>query len=257
MSAPASGRGTVAWLLLGAMAGSFVAARFETAVPCVVVALLAAAAAGARRPSWRWFSIVGTGAALAWTLNLFLTPGHVLPWPRPGTGPLPWLPPWRATREGFTLGALVALRLAGAAAALYGLRAAWPGERAADEAARLARPLEWLGVPVARSRAMLGLSLRFAPLLADEARRIARLQDLRAGRPPRGLGEWLVRRRAATVPTLVHSLERAEQVALALEARHYRLRPVGAGSRSSMSARDWGWAATGGVLAGVALLWRS
>lgn len=250
MSAQVPRPGGVAWLLLGAMAGSLVAARFETALPCLVVALLAGGAAGARRPSGRWLSIVGTGAALAWTLNLFLTPGHALPWP----GGSAWRLPGHPSREGFALGALVALRLAGAAAALYGLRAAWPGERAADEVARLFRPLESLGAPVAKSRAMLGLALRFAPLLADEGRRIARLQDLRAGRPPRGAGEWLVRRRAATVPTLVHSLERAEQVALALEARHYRLRPVAAAAPGN--AGDWGWAATGGLLAGTALLWR-
>jgi energy-coupling factor transporter transmembrane protein EcfT len=48
------------------------------------------------------------------------------------------------------------------------------------------------------------------------------VQDLRAGRPPRGAREWWQRRRAAAVPTLVSSLERAERVALALEARGYR-----------------------------------
>src|SRR5206468_12197591 len=106
--------------------------------------------------------------------------------------------------------------------------AAWPGERAADAVARLLGPLERLRVPVREARAMLGLSLRFAPLLQAEARRIARVQDLRAGRPPRGAGEWLTRRRAATVPLMVGALERAERVALALEARHYRLRPPGA-----------------------------
>ena len=239
-----------AWLLLGAMAGALVAARFETAVPCLAVALLTSVAAGAPRPSGRWLWIVGTGAALAWTLNLFLTPGHALAW----AGPALWPALGAATREGFVLGALVALRLAGAAAALHGLRAAWPGERAADQVARLFRPLEPLGVPVAESRAMLGLALRFAPLLADEGRRIARLQDLRAGRPARGLAEWLARRRAATVPTLVHSLERAEQVALALEARHYRLRPVAEVAHADAAA--WGWAVAGGVLTLAALLWR-
>jgi energy-coupling factor transporter transmembrane protein EcfT len=241
----------VAWLLVGAMAGSFVAARFETALACLGLAVAAAAAAGAAPPSRRWLTIVATGAGIAWVLNLFLMPGRALPWPE--AGPLHRL--GAPTREGVVSGALAVLRLVGAAAALYGLRAAWPGERAADAMAGLLRPLEGLGVPVARARATLGLALRFAPLLADEGRRIARLQDLRAGRPPRGLGEWLVRRRAATVPTLVHSLERAEQVALALESRHYRLRPVTGWPGGS--AGDWGWAAAGGLLAGAALLWRS
>jgi energy-coupling factor transport system permease protein len=250
MTASARQRDGLAWLLLGAMAGALVAARFETAGACLAVAALAGWAAGAPRPSRRWLSMVATGAVVAWTLNLFLIRGHALVGPSSGA----WALLRGATREGLELGALVALRLAGAAAALHGLRAAWPGERAADQVARLFRPLEPLGLPIAESRAMLGLALRFAPLLADEARRIARLQDLRAGRPARGMAEWLVRRRAATVPTLVHSLERAEQVALALEARHYRLRPVAAVARADAAA--WGWAAAGAALAAGAVLWR-
>ena len=237
-----------AWLLLGAMAGALVAARPWTAALCLAGAALGGAAARAPWPSRRWASLVGAGAAVAWLLNLFLVAGR----PLDGLA----LGPWAATREGLALGGLVALRLVGAATSLHGLRSAWPGERAADEIARLLRPLEALRVPVARSRATLGLALRFAPLLADESRRIARLQDLRAGRPPRGLGEWLARRRAATVPTLVHSLERAEQLALALEARHYRLRPVGGPAVGAARGAPWGWAVAGVALAGVALVER-
>jgi energy-coupling factor transport system permease protein len=113
------------------------------------------------------------------------------------------------------------------------------------------RPLERLGVPVGEARAVVGLALRFVPLLAEETGRIARLQALRAGRPPRGTRERLTRLRARVVPSLVGALERAEQVALALEARHHR----GAPGR----ANSWPRAAT---LAGIAmfaavLLWRN
>ena len=111
---------------------------------------------------------------------------------------------------------------------------------------------------------MLGLALRFAPLLQTESRRIARVQDLRAGRPPRGPREWLQRRRAATVPFMVGTLERAERVALALEARHYRVRPPGAavgwedaGRPAHARAGGPGWVLLGGALAAFALLWRS
>ena len=234
----------VAGLLLGAMAGSLLAARLASGLACLAAAAVGAALAGAPRPRARWIGIVLTGSATAWILNLFLTPGRPL-----GLT----LGPWSATREGLAQGALYGVRLAGAALALYGLRAAWPGERAADELARLARPLERLAVPVRETRALVGLALRFSPLLADEARRIARLQDLRAGRAPRGLAEWLQRRRAATVPTLVQALERAEQVALALEARHFRLRPL---PRRPVPRAAWGWAALGAALAGAALAWR-
>jgi energy-coupling factor transporter transmembrane protein EcfT len=229
----------VAPLLLGALAGSLVAARLVTAAACLLIALAAARAAGARLPSWRLSRNVGLGMTLAVALNALLIPGH----------PLGGVP--HASVEGLRYGVLLALRLAGAAVAVQGLAAAWPGERAADEIARRAAPLERLRVPVRRARAVLGLALRFAPLLGRETARIARLQDLRAGRPPRGWRERFTRRRAVLVPAMVNAMERAERVALALEARHYRLRdpapaaPVG-----------WGWNLAGLAVATASLLWR-
>jgi energy-coupling factor transport system permease protein len=183
---------------------------------------------------------------VGWGLNLYLTPGAALgpPWPV--------LLSRAPTREGLELGALLVLRLAGAMAALQGLRAVWPGEAAADAAARALAPLERLRVPVRDLRLLLGLSLRFAPLLEKEGRRIARVQDLRAGRPPRGFAEWMRRRRAAAVPMMVAALERAERVALALEARGYRSRPVPRPAR----ARPNAWGLAGAAVAGVAILWR-
>jgi hypothetical protein len=67
---------------------------------------------------------------------------------------------------------------------------------------------------------------------------------------------------------MVGALERAERVALALEARHYRVRPPGAAvgwedagrpPSSERPARTGGhaWVLLGGLLAAVALLWRS
>ncbi len=228
-------------LLLGALAGALVAARIESAILCLVVAAAVAIRIRAPRPGIAWVRSVAIGAAIAWGLNLVLVPGRAIA----------HLGPLTATAEGLALGGLLALRVAGAAVAFHGLRTAWPGERAADEAARLLRPLERAGVRIGEARLMLGLALRFAPLLARESARIARLQDMRAGRPPRSLGERLQRRRAIVLPSLVHALERAEQVALALEARHYRLRPPPRG-------RGPGWApvAAGLMLPGIALLWR-
>ena len=231
-------------VLLGAMAGSLVAGRFETALLCVSAAAVSAAVAGAPWPSRAWVMAVAIGVALAVLLNLYLTPGRALG----GLRVFGWPP----TDAGLRHGALLALRLVGASTAIHGLRAAWPGERGADELARLLRPLEWVRVPVREARVILGLALRFVPLLVREAKRIARLQDLRAGRHPRGLGERLERFRAALVPTLVAALERAEHTALALEARHYRVRAIPAGSgRLSMGAL------AGLALAGASLLWRA
>lgn len=230
-------------VLLGAMAGALVAGRFETALGCLAIAALAAWAAGARRPSATWWRMAAIGAGLAVVLNLYLNPG------RPLGVPIPYAA--HATVEGLRHGALLALRLLGAAVAVHGLRAAWPGERAVDEGARWLHPLERLRVPVGEARMVMALALRFVPLLEEETRRIAGVQALRAGGPPRGWRERIERRRASAVPAVVGALERAERVALALEARHYRVRPLPAGTPVA-----WGWNATGVAVMAAALLWR-
>jgi energy-coupling factor transporter transmembrane protein EcfT len=233
-------------LLLGSLVGALVASRIETALACTAVAGAAAAWAGARGLGVPWRRTLFAGVLITLALNLLLVRGRPLPVALPFG--------WHATYEGLRIGVLLSLRLVAATLAVLGLRAAWPGERAADELARMAAPLERLRVPIPELRAMIALALRFAPLLADEARRIARLQEHRAGGPARGLAARLERRRAAAVPTLVAALERAERVAFALDARHYRVRPLPARTRPGPPealARALGLA-----LAGTALLWR-
>lgn len=229
-------------LLAGALVGAMVAGRFETALLSLAVAASLAAAVGARAPRRAFWTLLGTGTLISVALNAYLTPGTALP--------LPALAGHAATREGAALGALLALRVWGAAVAVHGLAAAWPGERAADEVGARLAPLERVRVPVARARAMIGLALRFVPLLAEELERVRALQRLRAGGPPRGLAERMVRLRATLVPSLVGALERAERVALALEARHYRLRAP------EVPRAHRGWTAAGFGLVALSLLWR-
>jgi energy-coupling factor transporter transmembrane protein EcfT len=225
---------------VGALLGALVAARFETALACIAAGLVGAWQAGARRPPGRWAWTLATGVATAIALNVVLVHGR----------PLFAAAAWAGTREGLAAGALLALRLVGAAVAVHGLRFAWPGEQAADEVAGRLRVLERLKLPIRATRAVVGLALRFAPLVADEASRIAALQDHRAGGPPRSRAQWAARRRALVVPLLVCTLERAERVALGMEARHYRVRPVGRVTRS------WVGEACGVAVATVALAWR-
>lgn len=234
----------IAPLLLGALAGALVAGRLVTAAGCLAVAVACAALAGARPPRAAALRLVGFGMAVAIVLNALLVPGRPL-------GPLP-----HASFEGLRLGVLLALRLAGAAAAVHGLASAWPGERAADELARFLAPLERVRVPVREARAVLGLALRFAPLLAREGARIARVQDLRAGRPPRGLRERFIRRRAVAIPIMVNALERAERVSLALEARHRRLRAVASPARQVGRGARLAVAFAGFGVAVTSLVWR-
>ena len=127
-------RAAVAPLLLGAMAGSMVAARPATALLCIGVAVVAGALAGARAPRRAWMVSLGVGVVIALALNLYLVTGTALPGPHLfGRAP---------TLEGARLGGLLALRMIGALLAIHGLTAAWPGDRAADELARIAAPLE-------------------------------------------------------------------------------------------------------------------
>jgi energy-coupling factor transporter transmembrane protein EcfT len=237
-------RERVAPLLLGTLAGSLVAGRLVSAAGCLLLAGGCAGLAGARWPRASALRLVGFGVAVAVVLNTLLVPGRPL-------GPIP-----HASVEGLRLGALLGLRLAGAAAAVHGLAAAWPGERAADELARLLGPLEHLRIPVCEARAVIGLALRFAPLLASEGARISRVQGLRAGRPPRGWRERFTRRRAVVIPVMVNALERAERVSLALEARHHRLRTVALpAARADLGGR-WAWGLAGLAVAVTSLAWR-
>ncbi len=88
----------------------------------------------------------------------------------------------------------------------------------------LLRPLARLGLPADDFVLMVQVTLRFLPLLAQEAERIAKAQASRGA-------EWgtgragLIRRVRRTLPLLVPlfvtSLQRAEHLALAMEARCY------------------------------------
>jgi energy-coupling factor transporter transmembrane protein EcfT len=229
------------------LCGALVAGRLESGLVCLAVSAIGAGAARATWPPRRWRVTLAISVGVGWLLNLYLTPGTPLNgWPA--------LAGRMATREGLGLGALLGVRLLGAMVALQGLRALWPGERAADAVAGALRPLERFGLPVRDTRTLLGLALRFAPTVEDEARRIAAMQALRAGGAARGWRARVTRWRAAAVPTMVCTLERAERVALALEARHYRLRP--ARPEPSGSGAGWPWVVAGGMLFGGALWWR-
>jgi energy-coupling factor transporter transmembrane protein EcfT len=245
-AAPSRQRVAAGWALIGSLGGAMVAGRLEAAAFCLAVGLTGCIAFRARWPSHRWAIAVVCGFAFGWALNLYLTPGQPLPgWPRPfGRA---------ATREGLALGGLLGLRLLGASASLQGLRAVWKSEQAADALIGAVAPLRRIGVPVRDLGLLMGLAVRFAPLLEREAQRIAAVQELRAGRPARTPAEWLERKRAAAVPTLVGALERADRIALALESRHYGLRSERGGPRSG--GAWWGKAAGAAVFL-VGLLWR-
>ena len=105
-------------MLLGALVAALVAGRFETALGCVLLAVLTAAWAGARMITTRDAKLLGLGATVGIVLNVWLVRGAPL-LPLPGG--------WAGSWEGLRAGLLLSLRLAGAVAlsALLWAAVAW------------------------------------------------------------------------------------------------------------------------------------
>jgi energy-coupling factor transport system permease protein len=88
----------------------------------------------------------------------------------------------------------------------------------------LLRPLQHIGLPAHEFALTVVIALRFIPLLALEAERIAKAQASRGadfGRGKMGIFKRVARMLPLLVPLFVTSLRRAETLALAMEARCY------------------------------------
>ena len=88
---------------------------------------------------------------------------------------------------------------------------------------RLLQPLKRLGVPVHELSMMMTIALRFVPTLLEEAEVVMKAQQARGGSLTMGsLEKRLGAAIALLVPLLAGSLRRAEELAIAMEARCYR-----------------------------------
>jgi energy-coupling factor transport system permease protein len=86
------------------------------------------------------------------------------------------------------------------------------------------RPLQRLGLPAHESSLVLVVALRFIPLLGRELERLLKAQAARGAEMGRGRGGPVQRVRRTfplLVPLFVATLRRAEELALAMEARGY------------------------------------
>jgi energy-coupling factor transport system permease protein len=122
-----------------------------------------------------------------------------------------------------------------------------------DAFAQMMRPLARLHFPVDDAAMMMSIALRFMPTTAEEAERIIVAQTARgarfdAGGPLKRARSWM----PVLIPLFVRLFRRADDLAVAMEARCYR----GAGRTRLREARmrpaDW-IALTVGVTAGLAL----
>lgn len=145
--------------------------------------------------------------------NIFLTPGE----------PLLRLGTWVITREGLTLSFLAAFRLIFLVICASLMTLTTSPIKLTDGIERLLRPLTPLGVPAHELALMMTIALRFIPTLTEEADRIIRAQTARGGDFQSGN---VIKRVQGLIPVLiplfVSAFRRADELAIAMEARGYR-----------------------------------
>jgi len=184
-------------------------------------------------------------------LHAFMTAGE----------PVFSLGPLTATRQGLTSGGLMAVRLALLIITTSLLTFTTSPIDLTDGLERLMAPFARIGVPAHELAMMMTIALRFIPTLMEEADKIMKAQMARGADFESGN---IVQRARSLVPLLVplfvSAFRRADELALAMEARCYR----GGKDRTRMrtltltSADVYAGAAAGVLTVGVVLLryWR-
>ena len=129
---------------------------------------------------------------------------------------------WVATLEGLAAGILFTMRMISLILILGLFLALTAPQDLTDGLEKLARPLARMGLPVSQGALIVSMAFRFVPILAEEADRIRRAQISR-GAPLEGWTVFRLHRLVPIVlPLFVAALKRADDLALALEARGYR-----------------------------------
>lgn len=188
--------GLAAYLLLAALAaGAFLATRLR---PGIIL---------------RGLRSILLLILLTVSFNLFMTPGPVLV----KIGPLV------ATTTGATVAAFMGARLVLLIVVTSLVTLTTSPIDLTDGLERLMKPLGRVGVPAHELAMMMTIALRFIPTLLEEADRIMKAQMARGADFE---SKNLVRRVRNLVPLLVplfvSSFRRADELALAMEARCYR-----------------------------------
>ena len=144
--------------------------------------------------------------------NIFLTPGKVL-----------WQ--WgilHVTGEGISMAVRMAIRLVYLVIGSSLMTLTTTPNQLTDGLERLLRPLNKLHVPIHEIAMMMSIALRFIPILVEETDKIMRAQMARGADFENGS---LIKRAKAMVPILVplfvSAFRRANELAMAMEARCY------------------------------------
>jgi energy-coupling factor transporter transmembrane protein EcfT len=160
-----------------------------------------------------------------------------------GTGgePIPPFPLWKITitREGLATGFIVAWRFGLLViSAAYLTMTTSPSELVAG-LDRILKPLGRIGIPTNDLTTMVSLALRFVPTLLSEVdrmkeARLARGASLSAGNIPARLKTVI----SLAIPVVLNSFKRAEEIAVAMEARAYGMSPATSMKELSMGTVD-------------------
>ena len=150
---------------------------------------------------------------IAVVFNLFLTPGEVL------------VSFWklRITKEGVRLAAFMAIRLVFLIMGSSVMTLTTTPNNLTDGMEKLLGPLKKIKVPVHEISMMMSIALRFIPILLEETDKIMKAQIARGADFESGN---LIKKAKSLVPLLVplfiSAFRRANDLAMAMEARCYR-----------------------------------
>jgi energy-coupling factor transport system permease protein len=161
--------------------------------------------------------VVRNVLSLRWLLIVVFVMHGLLGTGEPVVRWLPWL-----SREGLTTGGFFAWRVALMVVGAGLLTATTSPVDLGDAIERVLRPLAWLKVPVHELAMISVIALRFVPTLLEEASRIMKAQQ---GRGASFEGGLIAKARGALpilVPLFASAFRRADELALAMDARCYR-----------------------------------
>ncbi|MBM7615270.1 energy-coupling factor transporter transmembrane component T family protein [Alkaliphilus hydrothermalis] len=150
---------------------------------------------------------------ITFLINIFMTPGNII-W---GYGRL------NITREGLYQGSFMAVRLIFLVMGTSLLTLTTTPIALTDGIERLLKPFKKIGVPAHELAMMMTIALRFIPTLLEETDKIMKAQIARGADFESGN---IINRAKGLVPLLVplfiSAFRRADELAMAMEARCYR-----------------------------------
>ncbi len=190
---------------------------FDNAAGYVVAALFLALVINLSKVPFR-FMVKGMKAIvfllmITVVFNLFLTPGE----------PLLTIWKFRITKEGVSLAVLLAIRLSFLIIGSSIMTLTTTPNQLTDGLEKMLGPLKRIKVPVHEIAMMMSIALRFIPILIEETDKIMKAQLARCADFESGN---IIKRAKGLVPLLVplfiSAFRRANDLAMAMEARCYR-----------------------------------